>query len=68
MKFKEQDDYSIAAWTNDLVNLIKVRGFLSKKEDAFLVYTENAKEFLDYYLDQMSPREAYNDFANEIDV
>ena len=65
MKFKEQSDYAIAAWINDLLNIIKVRSFLLNKEDSFLVFMENSKELLDYYLDGMSPREAYDAFDGE---
>jgi len=65
MKFKEQSDYAIAAWINDLLNIIKVRSFLLNKEDSFLVFMENSKEFLDYYLDSYSPREAYDAFDGE---
>jgi hypothetical protein len=65
MKFKEQENYAIAAWMNDLLNIIKVKSFLLKKEDSFLVFMENSKEFLDYYLDDYSPREAYDAFDGE---
>lgn len=62
MKFKEQDDYTIAAWMNDLLNIIKVKSFLQKKEDAFLVFMENSAEFLTYYSVGDSPREAFDNF------
>jgi hypothetical protein len=68
MKFKEQDNYAIAAWINDLLNIIKVKSFLQKKEDAFLVFMENSAEFLTHYSVGDSPRESYDQFVMEDNV
>lgn len=58
----EREDYSLTAWFEDLINIIKKRGFLSKKEDAWLVVLENLIEFEDLYQEGLSPIEAFNDY------
>lgn len=30
----ERDDYNVSSWIADLINILKKRGFLMKKEDA----------------------------------
>lgn len=60
--FEERDDYALSAWINDVLNIIKKRGFLMKKEDAFLVFVENSAEFIDCYQSGMSPMEAFQEF------
>lgn len=64
--FIERSDYSLPAWTHDLINIIKKRGFLLKKEDAFLVFVENSDEFMRDYCEGLSPMEAYNEFVEDI--
>lgn len=64
--FQERSDYSLASWINDLLNLIKKKGFLAKKEDSFLVFMENSVEFIQDYCDGMSPLESYNQFVDYI--
>lgn len=64
--FVERSDYSLPAWINDLLNIIKKRGFLLKKEDAFLVFVENSDLFIQDYCDGASPMEAYNEFVEDI--
>lgn len=64
--FVERSDYSLPAWINDLLNIVKKRGFLLKKEDAFLVFVENSAEFLEDYSEGLSPMEAYNQFVEYI--
>lgn len=58
----ERNDYSLTAWLEDLINIIKKRSFLAKKEDAFLVVLENIVEFEDLYQEGMSPMEAFLDY------
>lgn len=60
--FVERDDYALSSWISDLLNIIKKRGFLMKKEDAFIVYQDNASEFMEYYTDGMSPMESFLEF------
>ena len=64
--FMERSDYSLPAWINDVINIIKKRGFLMKKEDAFLVFVENSCEFIEDYCEGLSPMEAYNEFVEDI--
>lgn len=59
----DRDDYDLSAWINDLVVIIKKRGWLAKKEDAWIVVQENIREFLELYSGGSSPIEAYNDYA-----
>lgn len=63
--WRERDDYAISAWTNDLINVIKKRGFLMKKEDAWLVFQENMNEFLDCYVEGMNPVSAFEEYAED---
>lgn len=64
--FKEREDYALSSWIHDLLQIIKKRGFLLKKEDAFLVFVENSAEFLEDYSEGLSPMEAYNQFVEYI--
>lgn len=60
--FKERSDYSIAAWLNDLLNLIKKRGFILDKNSALVIFLENSNEFLECYCDGYSPMEAFLEY------
>lgn len=60
--FEEREDYALSSWIEDLINIIKKRGFLMKKEDSFLVFVENSVEFIDCYLAGMSPMEAFLEY------
>jgi hypothetical protein len=60
--WKERDDYSISAWSNDLLNIVKKRGFILDKNSALMIYLENMNEFLECYVDGMSPIEAFNEY------
>lgn len=59
----ERDDYDVSAWVNDLINIIKKRGFLVKKEDAWLVVQESIVEFLELYEGGASPQEAFEEYS-----
>ncbi len=59
----ERDDYDVSAWINDLINILKKRGFLVKKEDAWLVVQENLVEFIELYEGGASPQEAFKDYS-----
>lgn len=63
--FVERSDYQISSWIGDLVNIIKKRGFLMKKEDGFLVFQENSAEFLADYADGLSPMQSYLEYEGE---
>lgn len=63
--FVERENYQVSAWIGDLLNIIKKREFLMKKEDAFLVFQENSAEFLADYSDGLSPMESYLEFVGE---
>ena len=60
----ERDDYGVSSWLNDLINILKKRGFLMKKEDAWLVVQENIVEFIELYEGGSSPQEAFEDYTN----
>lgn len=60
--FQERGDYSISAWLNDLLNIIKRRGFILDKNSAMMIFLENSNEFLEDYCDGLSPMESYNDY------
>ncbi len=59
----EREDYDVSAWINDLINILKKRGFLVKKADAWLVVQENLVEFIELYEDGASPQEAFTDYS-----
>lgn len=59
----ERDDYDVSAWINDLINILKKRGFLMKKEDAWLIVQENLVEFIELYEGGASPQEVFEDFS-----
>lgn len=59
----ERDDYGVSSWLNDLINLLKKRGFLMKKEDAWLVVQENIVEFIELYEGGSSPQEAFEEYT-----
>lgn len=63
--FKEREDYALSAWINDLLNIIKRRAWLAKKEDSFLIFVENSAEFMEDYCDGLSPMESYLEFEGE---
>ena len=63
--FMERSDYSLPAWISDLLNIVKKRGFLLKKEDAFLVFVENSTEFMENYSEGLSPMESYLVFVSD---
>lgn len=61
--FVERADYGLDSWINDLLNLIKNRSLVNiKKEQAFLIFVDNAAEFVEMYCSGASPREAFEDF------
>lgn len=60
--WKERNDYSISAWINDLLNIVKQRGFIIDKNSAMMIFVENASEFMECYCDGMSPMEAFLDY------
>lgn len=59
----ERDDYGVSSWLNDLINILKKRGFLMKKEDAWLVVQENIVEFIELYEGGSSPQEAFEEYT-----
>lgn len=63
--WKERNDYSISVWTNDLLNIIKKRGFILDKNSAMMIFVENSNDFLECYCDGMSPMEAFLDYEGE---
>lgn len=60
--WQERNDYSISAWSNDLLNIIKLRGCIIDKNSAMMIYIENLNEFLDCYCEGMSPMGAFLDY------
>lgn len=59
----ERDDYNLSSWIADLINILKKRGFLMKKEDAWLVVQENIAEFIELYEGGSSPQEAFEEYT-----
>lgn len=57
--FKERDNYSLPAWINDTLNIIKQRGYILDKNSAMMIFVENSAEFLSCYCDGYSPMQAY---------
>jgi len=60
-----RNDYDVSAWIADLINILKKRGFLMKKEDAWLVVQENIVEFIELYEGGSSPQEAFEEYLGE---
>jgi len=61
----ERSDYSASAWLADLTNIIKKRGFLDKKENAWLVIEENIVDLIELYEGGSSPQEAFKELNGE---
>lgn len=59
----ERTDYSASAWLADLTNIIKKRGFLDKKENAWLVIEENIVDLIELYEGGASPSEAFEEYS-----
>lgn len=60
--WKEREDYQISAWINDVLNIIKKRGFILDKNSALMIFLENANEFLECYSDGYSPMQAWEEY------
>lgn len=60
--FQERNDYGISAWTNDVINIIKIRNMFDLKEKSYLVFQENMSDFLVYYSEGYSPMGAFEQF------
>ena len=63
--WQELDDYSISSWLNDLLNIIKQRGFILDKNSAMMIFLENSNEFLEDYCNGLSPMESFLDYEGE---
>lgn len=63
--WRERDDYSISSWLNDLLNIIKQRGFILDKNSAMMIFLENSNEFLEDYCNGLSPMESFLDYEGE---
>jgi len=63
--WQERDDYSISSWLNDLLNIIKLRGFILDKNSAMMIFLENSNEFLEDYCNGLSPMESFLDYEGE---
>ena len=63
--WQERDDYSIGSWLNDLLHIIKQRGFILDKNSAMMIFLENSNEFLDDYCNGLSPMEPFLDYEGE---
>ena len=63
--WQERDDYSISSWLNDLLNIIKQRGFILDKNSAMMIFLENSNEFLEGYCNGLSPMESFLDYEGE---
>lgn len=63
--WQERDDYSISSRLNDLLNIIKQRGFILDKNSAMMIFLENSNEFLEDYCNGLSPMESFLDYEGE---
>lgn len=63
--WQERDDYSISSWLNDLMNIIKQRGYILDKNSAMMIFLENSNEFLEDYCNGLSPMESFLDYEGE---
>ena len=63
--WQERDDYSNSSWLNDLLNIIKQRGFILDKNSAMMIFLENSNEFLEDYCNGLSPMESFLDYEGE---
>jgi hypothetical protein len=63
--WQEREDYSISSWLNDLLNIIKQRGFILDKNSAMMIFLENSNEFLEDYCNGLSPMESFLDYEGE---
>lgn len=64
---KHNDNYAIESWIHDLVNIIRNRAWLDKKENGFLVFVENATFFLERYEAGEKPMAAFVAFEDSED-
>jgi hypothetical protein len=60
--WKERNDYQISAWINDLLNIIKQRGFIIDKNSAMMIFVENSNEFMECYCDGYTPMRAFLEY------
>ena len=63
--WQERDEYQISSWLNDLLNIIKQRGFILDKNSAMMIFMENSNEFLEDYCNGLSPMESFLDYEGE---
>jgi len=63
--WQEREDYQISSWLNDLLNIIKQRGFILDKNSAMMIFLENSNEFLEDYCNGLSPMESFLDYEGE---
>jgi len=55
--WQEREDYQISSWLNDLLNIIKQRGFILDKNSAMMIFLENSNG--------LSPMESFLDYEGE---
>lgn len=65
--WRERDDYAISAWLNDLLNIIKKRGYILDKNSAMMIFVENANEFMECYCEGYSPMRAFLEYEADPD-
>ena len=63
--WQERDEYQISSWLNDLLNIIKQRGYILDKNSAMMIFLENSNEFLEDYCNGLSPMESFLDYEGE---
>lgn len=63
--WQERENYQISSWINDLLNIVKQRGFIIDKNSAMMIFVENANEFMECYCDGYSPMEAFLEYEGE---
>lgn len=63
--WQERENYQISSWLNDLLNIIKQRGFILDKNSAMMIFLENSNEFLEDYCDGLSPMESFLSYEGE---
>lgn len=65
MIFVEREEYSLSAWINDLLNIIKLRGCIIDKNSAMMIFVENSADFISMYCEGLKPMQAFLEYEGE---
>lgn len=62
---KEREDYALSAWLSDLVNILKKREWLSKREQAWEIINDDIIQILEFYQEGSSPIQCYDEYYKD---